>query len=159
MILNVFLVLHASIFTTRIRRMEKVVFTVCPPPGGGTPVPGSFQDLWSQVFSRGITQSQVLVQGPIWGYPSANRREGYPSPSQRGTPVRAWMGVGYPPTRKGLARTELGYSPPVRTGLGYPAAPRDRLRCGRYASCGFPQEDFLVVIKPALNVLFSARPL
>ena len=34
---------------------EKVMFSVCSPPGGGggTPVPDSFQGLWSQVLSGG----------------------------------------------------------------------------------------------------------
>ena len=66
-----------DIFTALIRRMEKVMFSVCPPPwGGGYPslrffpmslVPDSFQ---------GVPQSHVLSKvsgpGPVQG--------GYPSP-------------------------------------------------------------------------------
>ena len=67
---------------------------------GGTPVPGSFQGLWSQVLSRGIPQSQVLskVSGP-----RSFLGDGYPIPSQD---------LGSPP----LTRTGLGYSPGA--GLG-----------------------------------------
>ena len=80
---------------------------------------------WSQVPSRGVPQSQA----------------GYPSP-RGGTPV-----LGYPQSQDRMGtplpnQDRMGYPPP-------PPLPRDRLcldllRCGRYASCGFPQEDCLL---------------
>ena len=42
---------------------------------------------------------------------------------------------GYPSSSQGVPQNK---APLARTGPGY------RLCCGRYASCGFPQEDFLV---------------
>ena len=57
--------------------------------------------------------------------------------SSRGIPDRA---RGTP--RQGYLHPRLGY-PLARTGL---PPPQDRLCCGRYASCGFPQEDFLVLL-------------
>ena len=80
----------------------------------------------------------VLVRGgtqvPARGYP----RTGYPL-SQDRTGVPHWPGQEGVP--HALARTGLGLSP-ARTGLGYP--PQDWLCRGRYSSCSFPQEDFLV---------------
>ena len=86
---------------------------------GNIPVPG-----------RVVHQSQVEV-------PPSQDRTGYPLPR---------TGLGYPPPqpdRMGtlpLSRTELGYPPSGKTGS------LDRLRCGQYASCSFPQEDCLVTM-------------
>ena len=95
--------------------------------------------------------SQHLVPGPFWG-------RGYPSsvtgPAGRGTPVLA-KGVPHDmPPRQDWVSPARTWVPTVSTGvpphpgLGYPWAglgyPQDRLCCGRYASCGFPKEDFLV---------------
>ena len=89
---------------------------------GGIAVPGSFPGFWSYVLS--------------WG------AGGYPSPRQ------FWLG-GTPGQRHLLART--GGALPHLLGLGYassrtPPAPETGLCSGRYASCGFPQEDFLVLV-------------
>ena len=89
-----------DIFTARIRRMGKVMFSVCPPPWGGrgypslrffprSLVPDPFQGVpQSQILSKvsgprsfagGIPQSQVLseVSGP-----RSFLGDGYPIPSQ-----------------------------------------------------------------------------
>ena len=102
----------------------KVIFSVClsvhTGTGGGTPVPGSFPGLWSQVLSRGyhsprffprsLILSQVsgprsfLGEGyprPFWGYPRTGPRQGWGTPSQDwGTPP--WPGLGYPLPQPGL---------------------------------------------------------
>ena len=107
---------------------------------GGTPVPGSFLGLWSQVFSGGYPSPRFSkVSGPIsflGGTPvlagggvsqSCPSWGGTPVPG-RGTPVlaREYPGQGYP-----LARIGLGY-PLTRTGVltrlgqdwGIPSTPR-----------------------------------
>ena len=91
-----------SIFTARIRRMGKVMFSqVCVRPhSGGNPVSGSFLGLWVQVLSQGVPQSQV---GGITQY----QVERVPQSQVGCTP-----GLGYPPSW---------------TGLGYPPVP-DRTR-------------------------------
>ena len=121
------------------------MFLVCPPlgrgatpvPGSfqglwsqvlsrrGTPVPGSFQGLWSQVLCRGAPQSQVLskVFGPrsYRGGGTQVPAGGYPSPGQDRNgvlPIQDRTGVPPSQDRSGvlpLARTGLGYSP----GTGY----------------------------------------
>ena len=86
--------------------------------------PMSLSSLWSQVSSRGNTPVRV---------------EGYPSPSQG---VPQFQPGGYP------ILSRLGYTTPrPQLGLGYPPAgpATNRIRCGRYASCVFTQEDFLVL--------------
>ena len=115
------------IFTAGIRRMGKVMFSVCPPLGGGggggegyhsprlfprslvpglfqggTLVPGSFQGLWFLVLSGGT---------PVPG-------GGYPSPGQ-GVPQSQWRGTPVLAGGTAQARTGVGY-PPARTGVGYP---------------------------------------
>ena len=122
---------------------------------GGTPVPGSFQGLWSQVLSREVS-----------GYPSAHLggggcspvlTEGYPSPSQ-GVPSPSWR---YPSPGQRVPQSQLGYpilgypsrkdrtglSPPLPqpagTGLGHspaPPPPRQNNRAStRYAADGMPR--------------------
>ena len=103
-----------NVFTARIRRMGKVMFSVCPPVGETdctpdrdclhwntakvlirglcTPGPGSFQNLWSQALSWVFT-----------------------SPSQGGTEVDGWK---VPPNQF----SSLVYSPPTWTGVGYPTS-------------------------------------
>ena len=58
--------------TARIRRMGKVMFSqVCVCSQGGTPVPGSFQGVWSQVLSWGVPQSWPgRYPSAGWGYPT-----------------------------------------------------------------------------------------
>ena len=108
------------IFTARIRRMVKVLFSqvcVCPhwewglphslipgPFSGVTPGPGSFPGLWYQILSQrgtpvptGVPQSQAVV----------------PQSQAGGTPVPC---RGYP---------FLGVLPQARTGLGYPQPRQD----------------------------------
>ena len=92
--------------------------------------------VWLSVHTRGgggggVPQSQVLsqVSGPR-SFPG-----GYPCPGQGVPPVLSGV---HPP-----ARTEVSPPPPpARTEV---TRSRDRLRCGRCASCGFPQGDFLVL--------------
>ena len=105
----------------------KVMSSVCSPSrGGGTPVPGSFQCLWSQAFSGGTP-----VRGTFHGLWSQV--------------LSAMTGVRPPPARTGVSPgQDWGVPWP---GLGYPPSqdwgtPPDRFRCGWYASWGFPQEDF-----------------
>ena len=69
-----------------------------------------------------------LVPCPFQGVPQ--------SQMGGGTPVQD----GYP-----LARSGWG-TPQDRMGKPLASLRLDRLCCGRYASCGFPQEDFLVVV-------------
>ena len=129
----------------------------------GTPVPGSFPDVWSKVLSLwggyqshsgggggGYSSSRFfgrsLVQGPFPGGTPVQAGGGTVSLSWSGYPfgqdrVTSQPGLGYL-----LVRTEV---PPGQDwsnpwwGLGYPL---DRLPCGQYASCGFPLEDFLVYL-------------
>ena len=89
--------------------------------GGGTPVPGSFPDFWSQVLSRWVPQSQGIPQSWPVGV------------------TQLWPG-GTQEWSKQKRLPQEWDTPLARTGVPHP----DRLRCGRYASCGFPQEDFLV---------------
>ena len=57
---------HRAIFTTRIRRIRKVMFSqVRVRSQGGTPVPGSFPGLWSQVLSWWVTPVPVSFLGPF----------------------------------------------------------------------------------------------
>ena len=69
----------------------KVMFSVCSPWVGGTPVPGSFQGLWCQVLSRGyplswlgeVPQDRLGRVPQDRGYPPA--RTGYhPPPPETG---------------------------------------------------------------------------
>ena len=116
-----------AFITSRIRRMGKVMFSVCSPPGGvlhsgSQSVPRGYPSLWSYV--------------PSGGPPGLE----YPSPSQdRGTP----------PARTGLPQARTGVtSPPTSIGIppcqdsGTPL--RDGLCCEWCTSCGFSQEHFLV---------------
>ena len=71
-----------------------------PPPGGGTPIRGSFPGVWSHVLSRGAPPAS----GPM----SFLSGRGYPSPGQGGS-----LGQGYPHLELGypLTRTRLGCTP------------------------------------------------
>ena len=114
---------------------------------GGTPVPGSFHGLCSQVLSRGVPQfwpRGTSVLGQDWGLGYPQLGLGYPQPWQDwGTP---WARTGVPPGRTGLGYT-LGHdwgTSPARTWV--PPNPRQNSRA---SPCGMPlavtQEDFLVV--------------
>ena len=115
--------------TARIQRMEEGnILFVCQSSPGGTPVPGSFAGVWSQVLSRG-----TLVQGSFPGVWSQSFLEGTPG---QGIPRQDWA----------TPSKDLGTPCP---GLGYPLARAgvpswDKLLCGWYASCGFPQRTFLL---------------
>ena len=95
--------------TARIRRMGKVIFSVClSVHTRGNPSPRFFP--------------RSLVLGPFGEVPQSWLGGGYPS-------------IGYPPGRPGwsipLARTVLGY-PPGQVRMGYPPArtgvpPQDRI--------------------------------
>ena len=81
------------------------------------------------------TTGGTEVPGSFQGLWSQVLSRGYPSPGQ-GYPRIG----GYPRTGvTSLARTGVISSQDRGT-------PWDRLCCGRYVSCGFPQEDFLVQI-------------
>ena len=106
------------------------MFSVYPPSGGGG---GGLSHLHPIILP--------LVPCPFWGGtpvtgPRSGWGEGYPimgyPPGQRWVTPQA--GMGYPP-----ARVRVPTPPPSRDRLCL-----DRLCRGRYASCGFPQEDFLV---------------
>ena len=75
----------------------------------------------------------------------------YPNPWSH---VPSWGGGGVPLGQDhSLARTGVC----LRPGLGYPP-PQDRLRCERYASCSFPQEDFLVLGKLFKTISLGILP-
>ena len=108
---------------------------------GGTPVPDRGV---TPVPSGEIPQSQTVPGWvPPWpdqdGVPLARTGWGTPQPGHDG--VAPWQGQdGVPPGQ------DWGTPPPGQVRLGYP---QGRLCLGRlchgwYASCGFPQEDFLV---------------
>ena len=116
--------LHTPVFTARIRRMGKVIFSVC-----------------FSVYTRGwgVLQSQVLSQAlvpcPFWGrgvrqswpggwgvpqygahilcYTHQDRTGVPPGQGRMGYPQTGWIPPS-PPTRTGV--------PPARSGLGYPLA-------------------------------------
>ena len=74
---------------------------------------------------------------PRWGYPSPIT--GYPLGQRWGTPQRD----GVLPRPASSRWSTL----PTQPGMGYPPIGQQMeylIRHGRYASCGFPQEDFLV---------------
>ena len=151
---------HFAIITARARCTTAGCFhrrqSVCPHLGGGRPQsqvlsqvsgpisflggtpasgPMSFLGGGPVLVWKGVPQSQMGLEYPTpgWGYPTpvlawGNLKLEYPQPGQN------WV----PPARTGLD------TPQARTGLGY--HPEDWLPCGRYASCGFPQEDFLVYL-------------
>ena len=128
---------------------------------GGTPVPGSFPGLWSQVLFGWVPQScpswggtPVLAgvvplswpgripqsqQGPKTGVPPRQDMTGVPP---------AGTGLWYPPVRTGV--------PPTRTGLPLtrtwvPIPPRQNSRASTcYATGGMrlavTQEDFLLIM-------------
>ena len=112
--------------------------------GGGGVYPISITQYfcWSHVLSEGYSSdwSQVPYQGRVGVVP--RQQGGYlssrwvvPVPG-RGYPSPRWvvpiLGRGYPSPR------QVKYPPPL------PGSDLDRLCRGRYASCSFPQEDFLV---------------
>ena len=99
---------------------------------------------WRKVLSGRVSQSQL--GGPhSW--------LGIHQSQPGGTPV---LTRGYPMTRVTPARKELGYSSPLpgqdwntplgRTGVTPPPPSEYLLRGGRYGSCGFSQQDFLVSV-------------
>ena len=143
--------------TARIRRMEQGnVFSLFTPGVGGTPVrfplpspvpcpflgakgtqswPGGYPSLWFHVPSWGGTPILAGEVPQSWlggGVPQSWPRG---LPQDRGTP----KGRGSPSQDRGTPGQDWAPPPPARTGV-----PPNRLRCGRYASCGFTQEDFLV---------------
>ena len=109
--------LNCLLITARIRRMGKVMFSVCLPPSGGylSQVSSPFLRLWSEVLSGGGG-----------GYPSLWSHV----PSGGRFPVLAQvLPRGYPPARTGIhplastgippqAKTEV--PPPARTGVPPP---------------------------------------
>ena len=108
------------VFTIRIRRMGKVMFSVCSLPEGGTPVrlPVPSPDSGPRSFPGSYPVSSAMsLRGA--GYPSLLIRTGVPL----------------------LASQDWGTFPTQDSGT----PPPNRLHCGRYASCGFPQEDLLVL--------------
>ena len=135
---------------------EGNVFSLSHHPGwgGGTPTPKYFQPLVSCPFQR-----CTPVPGPMsipGEYPDPGR--GYPSPrwggysTPRGIPQdrdSPWsgslsqdLGTPLPLTNKGLGY--LSPSQDYSTPTPWDRLCLDRLCCGQYASCRFPQEDCLV---------------
>ena len=137
----------SHLFTTRVRRMGKVLFSQACVYPQGYPVKGSFPVHWSQVLSRStpvpgsfpVHWSQVLSRG----YPSPRffPRSLVRGPFQGDTPV--------------LAGGTPGWGTPARTGLdtslarsrwGTPPGQNSRASTC-YAAGGMPlaftQEDFL----------------
>ena len=104
---------------------------------------GNVFSLFTTGGGGGVLQSQIfsLVSGPRsfpGGYPSPGQGvppgQGCPASQDWDTPPgQDWDAWDTTPAKTGL--------PPGQPGLGYP---RDRLCCGWYALCGFPQEDFPV---------------
>ena len=131
--------------------------------GGGEVTPasgpmsflGGYPSHWSLVLSDGYPS-------PGQGVPQS-QQEGYPSPRQGVPEVHSLItGQGYPSSGVPLwpgqdwvspRQERTGVPPPPgqdKTGVPQamtrvPHSPRDWLCRGRYASCGFPQEDFLVL--------------
>ena len=134
---------------------------------GGIPVSGP------RSLLRGVPQSQmkgypsprsrVPTGQDGGGTPSPPGQDGVPSSQDRMRyiPTRTGWGTSLP-TRTGWGTLQPGQDAvppsqdrmrylPARTGWGYPPPPPqnrlglDWLRCGRYSSCGFSQEDCLVM--------------
>ena len=112
---------------------------------------GGFPSLWSQI------PSQPLVPHPFLGVPYPLIPclfQEYPSPGW-------YPGQGYPPDWGTPWPGQDWGTLPARTGLGYPqpgqdwSTPRDWLCCVRYASCSFPQEDFLVLFEIKLEIFHA----
>ena len=74
----------------------KVMFSVCSPRRGNTPVPGSFQGLWSKVLSRGtpVLAGRGVPLSWLGGYPRTG--QGVSPARTGGTPSQDWNGLGYP---------------------------------------------------------------
>ena len=109
--------------------------------GAGYPrqVNSPFPRLWSQVLPG--------VYPFLWSHvPSGGTPVSGPMSPPGGTPVLSqvllWGGGGFPRTRPHSGQ-DWGTPPPPASTVVPP--PQGRLRCGRYASCGFPQGDFLVI--------------
>ena len=146
-----------SIVTDRIRRIVAgYAFTlfVCSPGGGG---PMSF--LWVAIHLHSIIVPLVSV--PFWGYPGVSppmSRSGPRSAWERGTPSsvsgpRCTHSPSWPGTWPGWGESVPQGTPHSEpwSGSGTPGQHRvpsvgqDSISCGRYVSCGFPQ-DFLVPV-------------
>ena len=96
---------------------------------------------------------------------------GVPPPSLPGQgtppPVLTWSGQDrgwdHSQVRMGIplsARTGMG--PPSQVRMGYSPLPllgraMDCVFCSRYASCGFPQEDFSCVCLDSLNIQYTSK--
>ena len=105
-------------------------------------------NVFSLSITRGVTPSPSHNTSTHWGGPQSLVQfpfpKGVPQSQAGGYPISAWwvyLRTGLPPSRTGL-----GYPPCPGLGCPPPHPPSgrlclDRLRCGRYASCGFPQED------------------
>ena len=140
------------------------MFSLCPPPegggGGSTPSPSQSTPTGPMSFLG----AQCLVPGPFAGkVPQSQMGGGTPvlakrwevpksqvGVSQDGVPLPARTGWGTP-TRLGWGtpnQDRMGYPQPGQDGVTPPPPPNrvclDRLCCGRYTSCGFPQENCLV---------------
>ena len=81
-----------------------------------------------------------------WGYPILSRSREHPHPVRWVPPILSTK----------FSRTRMGCPPPARSGWGPPPPAgqiMDCICCSQYTSCGFMQEDFLV-----LCFCLSARP-
>ena len=133
--------------TYEVRR--NVMFSLCPPSGGGVPhlhlilplVPCPFLGCTPVTDPRSGRGGGI----PWWGYPLA-RDWVPPPPASSGWSVLhdrvplARDGVPPPPTSSGWSVLHDGGTP--GPGMGY--LPRIGYARAGYASCGFPQEDFFV---------------
>ena len=93
-------------------------------------------------------------EGNVFSLFTTGRGREYPTPRPFPCLCSQVLSVGYlstgvvpgqhwvPLARTGVPPSKERCTPWI--GLGYSLSPLDRLRCGRYASCGFLQEDFLV---------------
>ena len=140
------MLLHFQIITTRIRRMGKVLFSVCQ----FTPRQGEGYPIW--LMGGGVTPSQVWmgvpIPGPDGGYPVAGLdRGGVSHPADRGyphprsgwgyPPHQDWVGVPPPPSRlDGVPpRSRLDGLPPCPGLVGYPPVRRQISTCYAGAVC------------------------
>ena len=119
-LLSIILVQRHLFITARIRRMRQGSVFRLFTPGGGWGV--------SQLGSQSLPHT--LVPGPFW-----HGTGGYPT---------LWSLLGGIPVSGPMSQLGAPNTPLPSQDWGTPPFPQDRLRCGRYASCSFPQ-DFLVI--------------
>ena len=126
------------------RNKEPVVFVCCVNSNmGKTCKMKNFREFFSLLPPASEGGGKVIFSVCL----SVHTGGGYPSPRffPRSLIPGAFWGV--PHTWSGATQCQDWGTPPP--------PPQDRLRCGRYASCGFPQEDFLLIrlYQPVQNII------